>query len=110
MQHVGTVEIPFPKWQRKRAASVQRDAVLEPDPFADRLSCHDIFRGEIDPVDPTAIAVRRKPCRSANAASDIENMLFGREFELIEKMFRRLAATDMELIDGREVVHRHGID
>ena len=37
-------------------------------------------------------------------------MLFAREFELIEKMLGRLAAANMKLVDGCQVIYRHGID
>ena len=41
---------------------------------------------------------------------NIEYLLFGGEFELTEKIFRCLTATDMEFINGSEIVDGYGVD
>jgi hypothetical protein len=57
MQHVGAIERPVGKRHRKRAALMQRNPVIEPDPLARNFGGVDVFTGQIYPSDPQGYRV-----------------------------------------------------
>ena len=59
VEHVGAVENTIGKWHRKRAAQMQRNAVLEPDPAAEYPSGLDVFGSEINSIDPAPVPAGR---------------------------------------------------
>jgi len=89
---------------------MQGNAVVEPNPAAKNARSLDIFRREIYSADVAPTSAGRKASGSTKTTPDIEDMLFGREIELTEKIFGCLAATDMKLIDGSKIVDRDGVD
>jgi len=53
----------------------------------------------------TPIPIGNKTSGSPKAASDVENMFSWLEFELTEKLFGCLTATNMKLVDRSQIVH-----
>jgi hypothetical protein len=47
MKHVGAIELVVGKRHRQRAALMQHDALVEPNPLAERLARFDVFTREV---------------------------------------------------------------
>ena len=87
---------------------MERYALIEPNPLAERLAGFDVFAREVYSRDPAAVPAGNKTRSSAKAASNIENMFICREPELVEKVFGCLAPADMELIDRGKIIDSYG--
>ncbi len=82
---------------------------LKADPAGEVAGDLDIFRGQIDARDDAAICGGQMPGRSAQAAADIEPAHARLEPELGEQRRRRLAAPEVEFVDGRQIRRRQPV-
>jgi hypothetical protein len=106
MQHVGAIEATIGKRHRKCAAFLQGDALVKPDPSAQRVAGFDVFSGEIYTGDPTPVSTGDETRCASDPAANVENVHLRSEPELIEKFLGRLASADVELIDGGQIIDR----
>jgi len=106
MQHEGRIKTFIGKWHLGGIALVEFDLAGQASPVAESLSGRDEFRGQVDAGNTAVEATGNKAGCTANATTDIERMIACRQFQLADKVLRRLSSTDMKLIHWCQFIHR----
>ena len=109
MQHVSAIEASFGKWHREGASLMKGYALIEANPLAQGVARFDVFSGQVYAGDPAPVSARDKACGTAEAASNVENMLLSREAELVQKFLGRSPPADMKLVDWSKIIYRYSV-